>query len=998
MFEGPEQKFQKHLAEFLIREHRHAVLTQDEITDTEYYFAEDHLYAFLKATQSETIERLEVDYGSDSRDEIFKALREEISRRPLWSIIRTGLTVRDHDLKLYFPKPRSSESAANELYGENRITFKPELVIGEAKRPDFAFFLNGLPIITMELKHEKNQNVHDAVAQYVARDHSDRIFQLPYLHIAADTSDVQVATDPSAVGNFRWFNSGLTNAPLTDGEYPVEYLYRDVLSRDSILEAVAFYLVHAPKKEATEDTPERPAFTIFPRYHQGRCVKRLAEATLDHFEEHGDVGRKFLVNHSAGSGKTLTMCWLADRLHSLYRRGTTEKVVNMIFLLTDRRSLDKNIRDDIEKFGHLRDIVRYAKRSGDLGRFLKDRAQIIVTTQQKFHYILDRIAEDEGLKDLRVAFLIDEAHRSQEGKMATAIRTPFRTTGGPAEDPTDDDAPAAPEPANAAAPADPDAEDAADQSDPQDAIAKTIREHDLNQLFVAFTATPSPATIQLFGQPFDTYSEAEAIAEGYIVDVAQSIISYKTLYHLHCPIIPMGEEEKLYPPGIVSKALKNVAFQDWELVQYKSEVMLRVFDEQIKPLVDGRAKAMIVATSRVGGLLYYETIKEKLKERGADYDVLYAFSDFVHPETNKVYSEHELNGLDAGELIEERFEQDRYRLMVVASKFQTGFDQPLLAGMFLDKPVADRNAVQTVSRLNRCHDDKDKVVVVDFTNNAKSILKAFNKYRHGSPHDPDEPDPQQCVDLYDEIIQHGVFLQDDAAPLVSLVASGDDAAAQALVAALRVRFQSAFDASDDRKAYVHLLARFVKSFHFLTSFFTFEEPVREFAAFCEYVGPQLIKAGSVSDLMKQVRATIVEKAAVVDQGVVEMPGGTIKPKPRKGKGGGGAPPQKVSVQEMIERIRQRFDISEEEALYIKEVSQEKMEDESIRQTIAAHKNDLGFLEGVYKGQVNGQIQDAYAVRELFEPLGDPKYTDTGAIFDLMAHTVVQHGLQNAGVA
>lgn len=188
MFEGPEKKFQKHIADFLIREHGFAVLTQDEITDTDFYFAEDHLYAFLKATQRETLERLEVDYGSDSRDEIFKALREEIGRRPLWSIIRTGLSVRGHDFKLYFPKPRSSESVANQLYGENRITFIPEPVIMGAKRPDFGFFLNGLPIVTMELKHEANQNVHDAVAQYVARDHSDRIFQLPFLHIAADTT------------------------------------------------------------------------------------------------------------------------------------------------------------------------------------------------------------------------------------------------------------------------------------------------------------------------------------------------------------------------------------------------------------------------------------------------------------------------------------------------------------------------------------------------------------------------------------------------------------------------------------------------------------------------------------------------------------------------------------------------------------------------------------------------------------------------------------------
>lgn len=1009
MFEGPEKKFQKHIAAFLIREHGLAVLTQEEITDTEFYFAEDHLYAFLKATQSETLERLEVDYGSDSRDEIFKALREEIGRRPLWSIIRTGLSVRGHDFKLYFPKPRSSESVANELYGENRITFIPELVIKGAKRPDFGFFLNGLPIVTMELKHEANQNVHDAVAQYVARDHSDRIFQLPFLHIAADTADVQVATDPRAEKNFRWFNTGLSNKPQTAGEYPVEFLYREVLSKESLLEAVSFYLVQAPKQEAAEDRPERPAFTLFPRYHQQRCVEKIAREAQGHFAEHGDVGRKFLVNHSAGSGKTLTMCWLADRLHSLYKPGTSEKMVNMVFLLTDRKSLDKNIREDIEKFAHLKDVVRYAKRSGDLGRFLRDREQIIVTTQQKFHYILDKIANDEGLKDLRVAFLIDEAHRSQEGSMATAIRTPFRNA--PSAEVREDellmvaeasvpyvigDDEESAEPPTAAETHDaesPDAEDAQELADPQDQIAKVIREHDLNQLFVAFTATPSPATVQLFGEPFDTYTEAEAIQEGYIVDVAQSIISYKTLYHLHCPIIPMPEEEKLYPPGVVSKALKNVAFQDSELIQYKAEVMLRIFEEQVKPLIEGRSKAMIVTTSRIAGLEYFRVIQRKLKERGANYKALYAFSDFVHPDNNEVFTEHAVNGLNDGELIEDRFEEESFRLMIVASKFQTGFDQPLLAGMFLDKAVADRNAVQTISRLNRCHPDKDKVVVVDFTNNAKAILKAFNKYRHGSPHEPDEPGSQKCLELYDEILAVGLFTQADASPVVELIKSSNDPALQTCANELRQRFQAHILDPEERKSFVYLLAKFVKSYHFLSSFFSYEEAVKEFVAFCEFIGPQLIKAGSVSELMKLVRATVVEKAAVTYEGEVEMPGGLKKPKATKGGRGGAPPVKKVSVQDMISKIRETFDISDEEALHIREVSEEKLEDESIRQTVAAHKTDLTFLENVFKGQVNSGIQDAYALRALFEQLGDPKYTDQGAIFDIMAYTVIQKGLE-----
>lgn len=1008
MFEGPEKKFQNHIGQYLIDQHGYAVLTQEEITDPDYYFAEDHCYAFLKATQSETLERLEADYGDDTRDEIFKALRDEIARRPLWSIIRTGLVIRGHDFKLYFPRPRSSESVANNLYAENRITFIPELVIRGAKRPDFGFFLNGLPIITMELKHEKNENVHDAVAQYVARDQSDQIFQLPFLHIAVDTSDVQVATDPGAENNFRWFNTGLSNKAATAGEYPVEFLYRDVLAKHSLLEAIAFYLVRAPKQEATEDRPERSAFTLFPRYHQHRCVEKIAHEIQGHFAAQDDVGRKFLVNHSAGSGKTLTMCWLADRLHSLYRPGTSEKMVNMVFLLTDRKSLDKNIKDDMEKFTHLKDVVRYAKRSGDLGRFLNDREQVIVTTQQKFHYILDKIANDEGLKSLRVAFLIDEAHRSQEGRMATAIRTPFRASPaaavagelqevaeqpvgyltGEAEEEVEVETVAVGHAAD-----EPDAEDAQDQQDPQDKIAKVIEEHDLNQLFVAFTATPSPATVQLFGEPFDTYSEAEAIQEGYIVDVAQSIISYKTLYHLHCPITPSPEEEKLYPPGVVSKALKNIAYQDSELIQYKAEVMLRIFEEQIKPMIEGRAKAMIVSTSRLAGLEYHRIIQKKLEERGAGYKSLYAFSDFVHPDTNEVISEHAINELNDGELIEDRFEEEAYRLMIVASKFQTGFDQPLLAGMFLDKAVADRNAVQTISRLNRCHPEKEGVVVVDFTNNAKAILKAFNKYRHGSPHEPDEPDPQNCLDLCNEIIGKGVFTQEDAAPLVELIKQDDDAGLQSLVREHREQFLECITEVEERKSFVYLLAKFVKSYHFLSSFFSYGEHIREFVAFSEYVGPQLIKAGSVSELMKQVRATVVEKAAVTYEGEVEMPGGLKKPKPHRGGGGGAPPVKKVSVQDMITKIKDAFDISDEEALHIREVSEEKIADESVQQTIAAHKGDISFLENVYTGQVNGDIQNAYAVRELYEQLGDPKYTDDGAIFDIMAYTVIQKGLE-----
>ena len=963
---APELEFQDHIAAYLKREHSYPVLEQAEITDTEHFIAEDHLWAFLTATQKETLDKLAADYGTDARDEVFKALRAELLRTPLWMLFRHGLKVRGLDFRLFYPKPRSSESVANALYSENRITYRPHFYFGETNQEiDFVLFLNGLPIVALEVKHEKNQTVHDAVAQFTARDHRLKIFQYPFLYLAADTSDVMAATDPKSEQNFRWYNTGLTNEPVTKGEYPVEILYRETLSKEQLLEALSFFLIYVPKREAEEDRPERFAFTLFPRYHQGRMVRKLSSNIVEHFAATGDIGRKYLFNHSAGSGKTLSICWLADRLHSLFKTGTNEKLVDFIFILTDRKSLDKNIKDEIENFTHLKDVVGLARKSADLPRFLKGRKPIIVTTQQKFEWVLEEIQKNEELKKLRVAFLIDEAHRSQEGKMGAAIRLPFRNGETPDEDEREEDE--------------------------EEQIARIILEHDLNQLFVAFTATPAPATLTLFGEPFDTYSEAEAIAEGYIVDVATSIISYKTLYHLHCPVVPKGDEEKVYPAGVVAKALKNVAFQDDGLIQYKAEVMLRIFEENIRGLVEGRAKAMIVASSRVAGLRYFEIIKEKLRERKADYKVLYAFSDFVHPGTNAAISEHAINELKDGEQIEDRFEGDDYRLMVVANKFLAGFDQPLLAGMFLDKPVVDRNAVQTVSRLNRCHEGKRDVVVVDFTNNAKTILKAFAKYRKGTPFEPEEPDKEQCVTLHAKILSAGVFTQGDAHSLVRLIATGPDAQVQFTVGALRTRFQARITDLDGRKAFVYLLARFVKSYHFLTCFFTYPDEIREFAAFAEYVGPQLIKQGSISELMKLVRNTEVIKAAVQFQGEVQSPG-RVKLRSGKGTKGSGPPIMKVSVQDMIASIRSKFEITDEEALYIKEVTEEKEADPMIRTTVHTHREDWPYLDGAYRVQVNGQIQDAYSERGRYDELVDLKYTDTGGIFDIMAVTVIQHHL------
>ena len=306
---APELIFQEHIADFLVREHGYGVLEQADITDTEHFIAEDQLWAFLNATQADTLKKLRDDYGTDARDEVFRALQRELEHTPHWMIFRQGLKVRGLEFHLYYPKPRSLESAAAAGHKENRITFRPHFYFGETNQEiDLVIFLNGLPIVALEVKHERNQNVHDAVTQFATRDQSRKIFQRPFLYLAADTSDVMAASDPSRVENFRWHNTGLTNTPQTQGEYPVEFLYREVLSKDHLLEMLSFFLIRVPEREAEEDRPETPAFTILPRYHQSRMVRKVADNAAAHFAATGDIGRKYLIDHSAGSGKTLSIC------------------------------------------------------------------------------------------------------------------------------------------------------------------------------------------------------------------------------------------------------------------------------------------------------------------------------------------------------------------------------------------------------------------------------------------------------------------------------------------------------------------------------------------------------------------------------------------------------------------------------------------------------------------------------------------------------------------
>ncbi len=970
-----EEQFENHIVNYLINTHGYKRLTTADCTDKDFHIVQSHLFSFITETQKENYAQLKENYSTDTEREIFRALKDELNKKPLWVIIRNGLSVRGIKFDLYFPKPRQNSSQVSwENYRKNIFAVKQQYRFSTDNQYsiDVVLFLNGLPVITIELKHENcGQNVHDAVAQYISRPEGNRIFSLPFLHVAADTSEVKIATNPCAENNFIPFNEGLVNEEETEGEYPIEFFYKNALSKDWILEYLNFFLLYVPAEVVITDygvTDVKPERTIFPRYHQLRTNKQLPEDVAGFFEANRKLGKKYLINHSAGSGKTLTISWLTDKLDSLYS-SNNQKVFDMVIVLTDRRSLDKNIKDELTHFVHLNNKIGFAKKGRNLKQFLINRKSIIVTTIQKFNRIQEIINEDEGLKQCRVAFIIDEAHRSQDGKMANNVRAFFTPENQPDEEniPTD-----------------------------EDEIIDTASQVDIsNQVLIAFTATPSQSTVDYFGEPFDEYTEDEAIKEGYIKDVAQNIVSYETLYHLKSKtLIP---DEDSYPAGIVHKALQNVAYRDPELIQYKSEVILKYFDDKIKDSLHGTGKVMVVASSRPAGLLYYQALKEKIEKRNLPFKILFAFSDFTDQNGNEIKEEtiNELNTVHGGEKIEDVFDKDEYRIIVVANKFQAGFNQPKLIAMFLDKPVRGANAVQTLSRLNRNYPDKDNTMVVDFTNSVQNIFAAFRQYRRGTTYEPREPDPQTLEDNYNLFMNQEIFSEQQIVAFTKLVKETtddpeNDSELMTLSNAYRNKFKEKINDKERQKEIVNLLHRYVSDFYFISLFFRLSDKLVRFALFAEVIADKLIKKGSYSKLQEHIKNLLVEKSAVRYRGIISAPDTINEPQQRNGSRGrnSGTPPPRQSIDEVIEDLRNRFQISDEEALLINEVIEVLMKDETVVSRIINHINDELYLN-TYKGILVQRVKNYYSDHNWEERLIEGPYVNPGGIIEYIVQSVIE---------
>ena len=698
------------------------------------------LAAFLGDTQPEAADSLGLSEHSPTRQQFLARLQREIGKRGTIDVLRNGLKHQSLDLVLFYGTPSPGNEEAQERFELNRFTVTRQLRYSKDETQlalDIGLFINGLPVFTFELKNSlTKQTVSDAVKQYKwDRNPRERLFEFGrcIAHFAVDESEVRFCTHLK--GKASWFlpfnlgwNDGAGNPPNPDG-IKTDYLWREVLSRKSLTNILENYAQVVVTKDAKSNQKSRTQ--TWPRYHQLDVVRRLlADAAVS------GVGKRYLIQHSAGSGKSNSIAWLAHQLIGLTKDDGP--VFDSIVVVTDRRILDRQIHDTIRQYAQVSATVGHAEKSGDLKQFIQDGKKIIISTVQKFPFILDEI--DAAQQGRRFAIIIDEAHSSQGGRTSAAMSQVLSESVKEIEEATF-----------------------------EDQINDLMEKRRLlsNASYFAFTATPKNKTLETFGNPepqadgtvrpraFHSYTMKQAIQEGFILDVLEHYTPVESYYRLAKTV----EDDPEFDAKKAQKKLRRFVEGSDHAIRLKAEIMVDHFHDQVlaQHRIRGKARAMVVTNGIERAIQYYHAIRDYLQARKSPYQALVAFSGEYDYGGSRV-SEVSLNGFPSVK-IEERFREEPYRFLVCADKFQTGYDEPLLHTMYVDKTLSSIKAVQTLSRLNRAHPDKHDVFVLDFLNDTDTIRDAFSNF-YRTTILSEETDPNKLHDLQADLDGVQVYSQE----------------------------------------------------------------------------------------------------------------------------------------------------------------------------------------------------------------------------------------------
>ena len=859
--------------------------------EREYAVDLEQLTVFLEVTQPKLVEAFDLSNASPVRQKFLARLQGEITKHGVIHLLRNGLSHGAHHVDLFYGTPTPGNTKAETLNASNRFSVTRQLRYSRDEKAlalDLGLFINGLPVATLELKNSlTKQTVADAVEQYRRdRDQRELLFSLGrcVAHFAVDDAEVQFCTHLQ--GKASWFlpfnrgwNDGAGNPPNPNG-LKTAYFWEETLTPRNLTDILENYaqMVEEPNRK----TGKKVRKQVFPRYHQldvVRCL--LADAA-----QHG-AGQRYLIQHSAGSGKSNSIAWLAHQLVRLERAG--QPVFDSVVVVTDRRILDQQIRDTIRQFAQVGATVGHAERSGDLRSFLQSGKKIIITTIQKFPFILDEISQEgQGRK---FAILIDEAHSSQSGRSAAAMNEAMSSQ------PEDDG------------------------EDPEDVINDALerrmasRKMLTNASYFAFTATPKNKTLEMFGRaqpeggkvqhlPFHSYTMKQAVQEGFILDVLRSYTPVESYYRL----VKTVESDPQFDVNRAQKKLRAYVEGHDHAVNIKAEIMVDHFHEQVLALkkIGGEARAMVVTGSIERAIQYFKAVQAHLKERKSPYKAIVAFS-----------GEHEFKGVKVTEAslndfpsnaIADTIREDPYRFLICADKFQTGYDEPLLHTMYVDKPLSGIKAVQTLSRLNRAHPKKHDVFVLDFQNSTEQIQASFDLYYRTTVLS-DKTDPNKLHDLKSELDGQQVYSPDDVSTLVDRYLNN----------APRDQLDPLLDASvatyntlgeDDQVAFKGRAKAFVRTYEFLAALLPYSNAGWEkLSIFLSFLIPKL-PAPREEDLSKGILDAIdmdsyrLEKQAAVTLQLTDDDG-EVGPVPVAG-GGATTDPELERLSNILKVFNDQF--------------------------------------------------------------------------------------------
>lgn len=893
----------------------------------------EELFAFLEDTQEKRMRTLEKSYGPTYKEQVLKRIKGQLHKQGLVECLRKGIKDRGVTLQLaYNQPPTNMNKTLNEQYKKNRFNVARQVFYSDKHKNslDMVLFLNGLPLVVMELKNPlTNQTVEDAMKQLKNdRDPREQLFKFNErvaVYFAVDPDEVFMTTkldkDKTYFLPFNKGNNGGKGNPLAYGDnYRTHYLWEDILTPDSLLDIIYrfIFIKKDDIKDSNGETIGERQMLIFPRFHQLDVVRKLEADVAQKL-----VGQNYLIQHSAGSGKTNSISWLAHRLAKLHNEEN-ESIFSSVIVITDRRVLDKQLQDAVYQLEHKAGMVEPVdKNSEQLARAINSETRIIITTLQKFPFILEKVA---GLERKKYAVIIDEAHSSQGGKASTALTNVL-------SDKT----------LEAAYEEDRIAEENLVDVDEKivEAILKSGKQDNVS--FFAFTATPKPKTLEKFGtvgiegkpEAFHQYTMRQAIEEGFILDVLENYTTYKTFWKIAKTV---DDDPEVSKKQATKKLAQYVSLHPHSIEQ-KTEIIIEHYRNFVQRKIGGRAKAMVVTASRLHAVRYKIAFDKYIHEKGYnDLKTVVAFSGTVK-DGGIDYTEPDMNSFSEKEL-SDKFNSDEFKVLLVAEKYQTGFDEPLLHTMYVDKPLSGIKAVQTLSRLNRTCPGKEDTFVLDFVNEPEVMKASFQPY-YESTSLSEITDPNILYDIQADIEPHQVFKEDEVQRVNELeVTDGVKKSTRAqteLNAILDKGVERYKKLSEEEQVdFKQAATKFIRTYSFVLQVVTFIDlSLHKQYIYLTYLLRKLPRTTGDKDvyLADDIALEYYRNQKVFEGSIELEKTGGIELDPQKHGAGGAVEDEKVRLSSVLEKLNERFgtQFTDTDFLSREQVKEDMLNDDDLRQ-------------------------------------------------------------------